>query len=318
MEVYAVTKELPNYDRTEYDFPTGQRELVINVDELETKQDFFSIEERKSSCLGEIIRQVNEKISNIKLKTFEIGCMLTAAKKIVEHGEFQKWIEDNFDFSYPTANNFMNVYRYCLGRPDLVVKMKPSILYQIASPKFPEDLREYIFENWNYLEEIKTKPLQEICTRFKNGEIDLDSPEVQQLVSYRQDLDSHELYDHKIRKCLRKLENICVEFKKSVNSMKNWPDPANEDQTIVLTKSQANDLENCRKFLNMKIREICPRSYVVVRSTKPTLNKTLNLSKIEKKDFDKSEIVHIWNKEGQEKLAAEIPAMSFFKKHQHI
>lgn len=88
----------------------------------------------------------------------------------MEHGEFKDWIRgQKFDFSYQTANNFMKVYRTCLGSPHLVQTIPASILYQIDSTHFPRDLREFLFESADGLKEIKNKKIRDISKRVKKG-----------------------------------------------------------------------------------------------------------------------------------------------------
>ena len=66
-------------------------------------------------------------------------------KKLVGHGNFENWCKEKFSFSKQTANNFMNVYIRCLGRPEIVRTLNKSILYKLASPNFPDELRENLF-----------------------------------------------------------------------------------------------------------------------------------------------------------------------------
>src|SRR4030042_185321 len=94
--------------------------------------------------LGRIVKEVKHRVLICKKEIFNIGELLVEAKKIVGHGNFKKWIADTFDFSYETANNFMNVYNACLANPSLVGTIKASVLYQISSPGFPPDLREHL------------------------------------------------------------------------------------------------------------------------------------------------------------------------------
>jgi Tfp pilus assembly pilus retraction ATPase PilT len=103
----------------------------------------------------------------IKRQIYETGQVLTEAKDLMEHGKFKSWIRDQeFDFSYQTANNFMNVYRTCLGRPDIAQTIPLSILYQIAGKGFPKDLREFILVNAGGLKKIKSKEIRDIQKRF--------------------------------------------------------------------------------------------------------------------------------------------------------
>jgi hypothetical protein len=131
--------------------------------------------------IGLIIEEIYRRASNIKREMLEIGRLLTEAKEIVGHGNFKKWIEEIFDFSYQTANNLMNVYRYCGGRPEIITTVKASVLYQISAPKFPKDLREHLFEHSQSLEDIGNERMRKICEQYKKKEIGLDSPEVKEL-----------------------------------------------------------------------------------------------------------------------------------------
>ena len=90
--------------------------------------------------------EINVNAIILKKQLLKIGGLLTEAKKITGHGNFQNWVEHNCDFSYQTANNFMNVYKQCYGFPDVVEAIPSSVLYTISAPKFPNELRQQIFE----------------------------------------------------------------------------------------------------------------------------------------------------------------------------
>jgi hypothetical protein len=172
----------------------------------------YGAEER----MGQIIKEIKYRVKICKKEIFEIGALLTEAKQIVGHGKFKPWIEDNFDFSYETANNFMNVYKTCLANPNLVTSLKASVLYQIASPGFPTDLRQYIFEHvddvytWKdtpvKLEEITNNDLRELLMKYKAGELDTDSNEIRKLIEQHKKISQFGYVLDQLELCLRVLE----------------------------------------------------------------------------------------------------------------
>jgi hypothetical protein len=172
--------------------------------------------------LPKIINEIKSISINIKSEMYRIGELLVRGKKIFGHGNFQKWITDNFEFSYQTALNFMNVYKCCLGRPYIVKTIKSSILYMIAAPDFPEDLREHIFERSRKLKKIKNKNLRSIYRRFKKKELDFDSSEIKNLFKknkrrFADENYSKEIYDSMNK--MNKLERTVL----SLTSKIKWP-----------------------------------------------------------------------------------------------
>jgi hypothetical protein len=134
--------------------------------------------------LGRIVANIKQRTVIIKKEIFHIGELLTEAKQIVGHGNFKQWVADTFDFSYETANNCMNVYKACLGHPEIVTTIKASVLYKIAAPGFPTDLREYIFEHGN--SRYTNSDIQDLLDRYKAGELDLGSAEVKKFFNQNQ------------------------------------------------------------------------------------------------------------------------------------
>lgn len=155
-----------------------------------------------------IVNKIRKITSSVKLEIYQIGKLLVEAKDIIKHGDFQKWIEDHFEFSHQAAVNFMNVYRCCLGRPDVVKTIKTSLLYQITAPGFPKDLREHIFKKKNQLNNIKNKKMHDIYLRFKNKELDLESPEVQQLFKKNKNKIVNKTYNKKVAIQIGKIKKL--------------------------------------------------------------------------------------------------------------
>lgn len=205
--------------------------------------------------LDRIVQEVRHRIRICKKEIYEIGCLLVEAKVIIGHGPFQQWIRDTFDFSYETAVNFMNVYKACLAVPALVTTMKASVLYQIAAPGFPADLRECIFEHrdvvFDYLdfqpkrlEDIRNEDVKELLRRYKAGELDLESDGVKQFFENNKKIVQYEYLYDQIELCLRALEKS----KHNISSVGGFFKIAGYDSGI----SQGQDPE-----VGQKISEIC-------------------------------------------------------------
>jgi hypothetical protein len=178
----------------------------------------------------------------IKREMYEKGRVLIEAKALVEHGKFKRWIGQEFDFSYQTANNFMNVYKSCLGRRQVVETIPASILYKIASPGFPKDLREFIYTNVYRIEEIKIKKIKDISKRVKKGELPLDSPEVLRLVEWRENNQQAKAYEAELNDNFGKLENLGKTIIKQSSAI-TWPKFPGKDRTE-MTAEQAQRVDD--------------------------------------------------------------------------
>ena len=120
--------------------------------------------------LEQLKKEINLRVKITKNEIFKIGELLNYAKNLCQQEgiKFQEWISKNFDFSYETANNFMNVYKNCFGFRSIAMNISPSILYKIAAPSFPDELRNYLFDTDN-LNKITNGKLKEIVQKYKEG-----------------------------------------------------------------------------------------------------------------------------------------------------
>jgi hypothetical protein len=231
----------------------------------EEKQDlrktYFKDDPKNRQQLVLIVDEIDQIMGKTKENIYEIGKLLTEAKGLVGHSNFQRWIEANFDFSYPTANNFMNVYRFCLNRPKLVNSIKSSVLYTISSNNFPNDLREHLLEHGNSLSDIKSKQIKDIMKRFKKKEIDLESPEIKGLIQYREEKSKFKGHEEVIASCLgklRHLERMVADWVASII----WP-ASPDNAKLEMTQDQIKDLNDIRKDLDKAIGTAFPKVKLV-------------------------------------------------------
>lgn len=117
-----------------------------------------------------IIEEIQIRIKITKQEIFIIGELLCMAKRVCLQATigFQDWIKDNFDFSYETAKNFMNVHKQCMGFREMAIHIPTSILYKISEPSFPEELREHLITNGN-LEKMTNGHFKKLTQKYKKG-----------------------------------------------------------------------------------------------------------------------------------------------------
>lgn len=149
----------------------------------------YQIEEFEPERQLELIRDeimIRTKITAHEI--FKIGRLLIMARRICSLNKirFQTWIRSNFDFSYDTGENFMHVYENCLGNIEIAVQIKPSILYKISAPSFPDELRNLLFDE-GIITSIKSDELKILSKKFNEGGFNAISQEVENL-TLKQDL----------------------------------------------------------------------------------------------------------------------------------
>jgi len=139
-------------------------------------------------------------------QVYEIGKLLLDAKSFLPHGAFDEWVRENTPFSKSTALNCMRVYKCCLGHPELVSYFSNSAVYVLCAPRFPKNLREALFENAEGLYDISQKQLLEVALKWKNGELTLESPEVQKLMKSHRQRSIFKRYEVEVRSMITVLK----------------------------------------------------------------------------------------------------------------
>jgi hypothetical protein len=236
----------------------------LNPEEIAKKREEYFNDPGDKNQLPLIVKEINARVLNGKREIYEIGRLLTKAKSLVGHGNFKQWVKDNFEeISYQTARNFMNVYRYCLGRPELVESIKASVLYMIATDKFPQDLREYLFENADDLDQISNKRLKKLYEKFKRGEMDLKSPEIKALRKFNRKEPQYASYKAQLNLAisgLKKLKEVILKSSKDII----WPiSPSGEKSE--LNPRLAKEVEDLMADIDATIQGIKPDFAIVDR-----------------------------------------------------
>ena len=163
-----------------------EREKSLNGDYLTN--------DKRQEYLDSIKEELKLRSQSFKYHIYEMGKLLCSAKKILPHGQFQPWLDKNFEFGYRTAYNFMKVYRSCMGHPEVVKYFNPSCLYVLTRPDFPKDLRQALFEGAKGPVDIKEKDLIKLALEYRNGKIKTTDQEVQKMLQKQKDISLWEKY----------------------------------------------------------------------------------------------------------------------------
>lgn len=185
-----------------------------------------SNKEKSVDYLDSIAQEINHRSKILQHQIFEIGRLLTDAKKILPHGQFDDWLVAETQFSKSSALNFMRVYQTCIGYPEVVQFFQPSELYTIAAPQFPLKFREKLFAKAlaeRRPNDIGRKQLLEIMDKWKRGEVNIDSPEVQELLEIEKDRDYYYLFFAELNSLLDLLIDRRRKFERLDNKVISYP-----------------------------------------------------------------------------------------------
>ena len=108
--------------------------------------DYDSLEVGQRSIVQQRTGEIRERLRRSAQDVWEIGQKLADVRSRLKYGQFLTWIKAEFGWSQRTAYNFINVYETFGDRFANLAKVNiaTSLLYQLASPSVPEELREQI------------------------------------------------------------------------------------------------------------------------------------------------------------------------------
>jgi hypothetical protein len=96
--------------------------------------------------LCETADRIRQRMTRTAQDIVEIGRELIAVKDRVGHGNFLPWIEREFRMSEDTAARFMNVARNMATQISHGAEFPPAVLYALAAPSTPEEVRTEIID----------------------------------------------------------------------------------------------------------------------------------------------------------------------------
>ena len=241
-------------------FDSSNSELNDAVRERENRNYQFSrqalADDEIQIYVESVTNEIHFRIGSIKRNIFEIGKLIIDVKQLLKQGQFSRWIKNDRQVSMNTANNFMNVYRVCLGTPELVTHFKPSILYKICSPSFPDDLRQELLINAKGVYHHSLKEFLIVVTKFRNGEIGIDSDEVQKLLRQQKNKESGVRYLAELKAIKRDLKNRLKTINKLNQSSIVYPllkeqDPETDERYLEIEEMIEKFVDKVNFEINM-------------------------------------------------------------------
>lgn len=99
---------------------------------------------------------------------FAIGRRLVEVKDLLPHGEFEKWIVIEFDYSLTFARQLMNVDRRLGSKSTLCVVLGTSIIRLLSAPTVPDEALDVVLELANSRGKAPTIiEVQQIIQRYQ-------------------------------------------------------------------------------------------------------------------------------------------------------
>ncbi|MEM6452139.1 MAG: DUF3102 domain-containing protein [Cyanobacteria bacterium P01_D01_bin.105] len=134
--------------------------------------DYDSLEVTQRSIIQQRTGEIRERLRRSAQDVWEIGQKLSDVRSRLKYGQFLTWIKAEFGWSQRTAYNFMNVYETFGDRFANLAKVNiaTSLLYQLASPSVPEELREQILRAAEQGDTMTAKELRATIQRRRLAE----------------------------------------------------------------------------------------------------------------------------------------------------
>lgn len=132
------------------------------------------------SELDDSVRE-RAKLLTLEAKNFErrsleaivgFGKVAAEMQEILPHGKFIPWLESEFNLSQAMAYNFINVAKQ-FGNMMPRIQELPitlTVLYQIAEPNAPTELREAVLENAESGKKMSVKEVKDLKKQLKEAE----------------------------------------------------------------------------------------------------------------------------------------------------
>ncbi|MEO0808618.1 MAG: DUF3102 domain-containing protein [Cyanobacteria bacterium J06643_4] len=131
--------------------------------------DYDSLEVSQRELVQQRTGEIRERLRRSAQDVWEIGQKLSDVRSRLQYGQFLAWIKAEFGWSQRTAYNFMNVYETFGDRfANLArVNIATSLLYQLASPSVPEELRDQVLRAAQQGETLTAKELRATIKKRK-------------------------------------------------------------------------------------------------------------------------------------------------------
>ena len=108
-----------------------------------TKFNYHDLDSQQRTEVEQATAAIKERLRKAAQDIWEIGKMLSDVQSKLQRGQFDDWIETEFDWSRRTAYKFISVYKRFNRDINLEeINIATSALYLLAAESTPEDIRQ--------------------------------------------------------------------------------------------------------------------------------------------------------------------------------
>lgn len=108
-----------------------------------TKFNYQDLDSQQRTEVEQATAAIKERLRKAAQDIWEIGKMLSDVQSKLQRGQFDDWIETEFDWSRRTAYKFISVYKRFDRDVNLEeINIATSALYLLAAESTPEDIRQ--------------------------------------------------------------------------------------------------------------------------------------------------------------------------------
>lgn len=176
-------------------------------------------EEQLEEFLESAEKEIRLRSELLDRECVQVGKTLFSVRQRLPRADFRSWVQKSCPFCYKTAQNYINLFRVTLDRPELLC-LKKSVIYLIGSRNFPEALLEYISENLVGIYELGMEDVLKLQTDYLNGDIDLEDDSFTKHLVKKEKDEMHQLCEADWRRTITKLENERKRYEKRITSQK--------------------------------------------------------------------------------------------------
>ena len=153
-----------------------------------TKFNYHDLDSQQRTEVEQATAAIKERLRKAAQDIWEIGKMLSDVQSKLQRGQFDDWIETEFDWSRRTAYKFISVYKRFDRDVNLEeIKIATSALYLLAAESTPEDIRQEFIQKAQEGEKVthqqvlkvvkqaRQQPAEDIVLAIQNNTIPVET-----------------------------------------------------------------------------------------------------------------------------------------------
>ncbi|MEM9002171.1 MAG: DUF3102 domain-containing protein [Cyanobacteria bacterium P01_F01_bin.86] len=139
---------------------------------MSTFFDYDSLDQAHRLIVQQHTGEIRKRLRRSAQDVWEIGQRLADVRSRLKYGQFLAWLKAEFGWSQRTAYNFINVYETFGDRFANLAKVDiaTSVLYQLAAPSVPEELRTQVLKSAAAGEKVTNKALKSAIKQSRQSE----------------------------------------------------------------------------------------------------------------------------------------------------